>query len=58
MKITVSYINSLYDQKKTIDLINETSADAIHVDLMDRIYAGTKNFDIVNLRLLFEVFLL
>ena len=23
MKITVSYINSLYDQKKTIDLINE-----------------------------------
>ena len=41
MKITVSYINSLYDQKKTIDLINETSADAIHVDLMDGIYAGT-----------------
>ena len=46
MKITVSYINSLYDSKKTVDLINETSADAIHVDLIDGIYAGTKNFDI------------
>ena len=43
MKITVSYINSLYDSKKTVDLINETSADAIHVDLIDGIYAGTKN---------------
>ncbi len=46
MKITVSYINSLYDIKKTIDLINETDADGLHVDLMDGIYAGTKNFDI------------
>ena len=46
MKITVSYINSLYDQKKTIDLINETSADAI--------YAGTKNFDINHLPILFK----
>ena len=46
MKITVSYINSLYDSKKTVDLINETSADAIHVDLIDGIYAGTKNFDL------------
>ena len=54
MKITVSYINSLYDQKKTIDLINETSADAIHVDLMDGIYAGTKNFDINHLPILFK----
>lgn len=46
MKITVSYISSIYDTKKTIDKINETSADAIHVDLMDGIYCGTKNFDI------------
>ena len=35
MKITVSYISSIYDTKKTIDKINETSADAIHADLMD-----------------------
>ena len=54
MKITVSYINSLYDSKKTVDLINETSADAIHVDLMDGIYAGTKNFDINHLPEIFK----
>ena len=46
MKITVSYISSIYDTKKTIDKINETSADAIHADLMDGFYCGTKNFDI------------
>ena len=54
MKITVSYINSLYDSKKTVDLINETSADAIHVDLIDGIYAGTKNFDINHLPEIFK----
>lgn len=54
MKITVSYINSLYDSKKTIDLINETSADAIHIDLIDGIYAGTKNFDINHLPEIFK----
>lgn len=54
MKITVSYINSLYDSKKTVDLINETSADAIHVDLIDGIYAGTKNFDINHLQEIFK----
>lgn len=46
MKIVVSYINSLYNPKKTIDLINNTQANGIHVDLMDGIYAGVKNFDI------------
>lgn len=54
MKITVSYINSLYDSKKTVDLINETSADAIHIDLIDGIYAGTKNFDINHLPEIFK----
>lgn len=54
MKITVSYINSIYDTKKTIDKINETSADAIHVDLMDGIYCGTKNFDIKYLPTYFK----
>jgi len=46
MKIVVSYINSLYNPKKTIDLINNTQANGIHIDLMDGIYAGVKNFDI------------
>ena len=49
MKITVSYISSLYNTKKTIELINSTSADGIHVDLMDGIYAGKCNFDIDKL---------
>ena len=54
MKITVSYISSLYDTKKTIDLINETEADGLHVDLMDGIYVDTKNFDIDSLQDLFK----
>ena len=54
MKVVVSYINSLYDTKKTIDLINETSADGIHVDLMDGIYVDTKNFDINTINAYFE----
>lgn len=54
MKITVSYISSLYDTKKTIDLINETEADGLHVDLMDGIYVDTKNFDIDSLPDLFK----
>lgn len=49
MKIVVSYLKSNYDQRKTMELINETSADGIHVDLMDGIYAGIKNFDIDSL---------
>lgn len=53
MKINVSYISSLYHQKKTIDLINETSADGIHVDLMDGSYVGSNNF---NIDLLPELF--
>lgn len=54
MKIVVSYLSSLYDKIKTISLIDNTSADGIHVDLMDGIYAGTKNFDIPNLFDLFK----
>lgn len=54
MKIIVSYISSLYDTKKTIDLINETEADGLHVDLMDGVYVDTKNFDIDSLPDLFK----
>lgn len=54
MKIVVSYISSIYNSKKTIDEINKTSADGIHVDLMDGIYAGKKNFEIDKLNVLFK----
>ncbi len=50
MKITVSYISSKYTTRKTISLINETSADGLHVDLMDGSYVGEKNFDIDKLQ--------
>lgn len=54
MKIVVSYISSLYDYKTTIDKIEHTSADGIHVDLMDGVYAGEKNFNIDDLLDLFK----
>lgn len=54
MKIVVSYLSSLYDKMKTIRLIDSTSADGIHVDLMDGIYAGVKNFELQYLKELFK----
>ena len=45
MKIAVSFIKSKYNEKETIDIINQTSADFLHVDIMDGIFAGTKNYD-------------
>ena len=35
MKIAVSFLKSKYDLKKTIEEINKTNADYIHVDVMD-----------------------
>lgn len=35
MKVAVSFIKSKYDEKGTIKRINETSADYLHVDIMD-----------------------
>jgi len=46
MKIAASYINSLHDEKKTIELLNKSIVDYIHVDLMDGKYVANKNFTI------------
>lgn len=46
MKISVSYLSSYYSKEKTIYLIEKTSADYIHVDLMDGGFVPTKNFTI------------
>lgn len=53
MKIVVSYINSIFNERKTIELINESIADGIHVDLMDGLYVSNKNFEITELSSLF-----
>ena len=47
--ISVSYLKSKYDKFETINKINESNADYIHVDLMDGLYVTNKNFTILDL---------
>ena len=49
MKVVVSYINSKYDKLETIERINNSIADGIHVDLMDGLYVKNNNFNIDEL---------
>ena len=51
MKVAVSFIKSKYSEKETIDIINQTSADFLHVDIMDGIFAGVKNYDFEDILL-------
>ena len=44
MKIAVSYLSSKKSKKETIQLIEDTTADYIHVDLMDGGFVSKKNF--------------
>ena len=46
LKVSVSFIKNKYnDEKKTIEEINYTSADYIHVDIMDGKFVENKNYD-------------
>ena len=52
LKVSVSFIKNKYnDEKKTIEAINYTSADYIHVDIMDGKFVENKNYDINEISL-------
>ncbi|MBQ3021126.1 MAG: ribulose-phosphate 3-epimerase [Bacilli bacterium] len=44
MKVAVSFLKSKFDNKETIDKINETDSDFLHVDVMDGNFVERKNF--------------
>lgn len=46
MKIAISFLKSNLRKEETIRKIESSSADYIHVDLMDGIYAGDNNIDL------------
>ena len=46
MKIAVSYLSSIFDNKSTIEKIDKTNADYLHVDLMDGKFVQKNNLNI------------
>lgn len=44
--ISISFLTSKYDINKTIELITETEADYIHVDMMDGLFVPSFNYNI------------
>ena len=54
MKVSVSFLKSLYSKEETIQKLNYTSCDAIHVDLIDGIYVKEEK----NIFILQKIFIL
>ena len=54
MKVGVSFISSDYDLETTISKIEESSADYIHVDMMDGIFVENSNFTVQDLKRMFK----
>jgi len=50
MKVGVSFISSDYDLETTIKKIDESTADYIHVDMMDGVFCGEYNFNPQDLK--------
>ncbi len=46
MKISVSYLKSMASKEETIKKICETTCDYIHIDLIDGVFVGEKNYSI------------
>ena len=46
MKISVSYLSSVFDKKSTLNMIDNTSCDYLHVDLMDGRFVAKNNFNV------------
>lgn len=44
MKISASFLTSIYDRVKTLELLDESKADYLHVDLCDGNFVEAKNF--------------
>ena len=53
MKVSVSYLKNKNGIEETLKTLEKTSCNAIHVDLMDGIFAGTKNYEIDQILSLF-----
>ena len=54
MKVGVSFISSDFDLETTISKIDESSADYIHVDMMDGVFVENSNFTVQDLKKMFK----
>ena len=53
--ISVSYLKSVYDKKKTVELLNDIDdINYIHLDLMDGSYVKDDNYDFNELKEIFK----
>jgi ribulose-phosphate 3-epimerase len=54
MQISVSFLKNKIGNQETINELNNTSCDYIHVDIMDGIFTKNKNFEYSEIKQLFK----